>query len=87
MAEAHGGYGSEATEVEDPNTGQRYWMYSLPITGWPGAPRIVYECPTCKGRFSPEDWTRGCPGCAKTAAEARKDGERKDKRRKRKRRG
>lgn len=79
MADSHGGHGSEATEVEDPNTGERYMMYALPVGGWPGAPRIVYECPVCHGRFPPDEWTRGCPGCAKAAA-----GENSDKVKKKK---
>ena len=70
MADADGGHGPKATEVVDPNTGQRYLMYSLPAGGWPNSPLIVYECPTCKGRFPPIEWTSGCPGCAKAAAEA-----------------
>jgi hypothetical protein len=69
--DAHGGDGLKATEVEDPNTGERYLMYSLPI-GWPGAPRIVYECPTCHGRFPPDAWSAGCPGCAEAALGGKK---------------
>ncbi len=52
-------------EVEDTETGQRYLMYSLPVGVWPAAPRVVYECATCKKRFAPEQWSGGCPGCAK----------------------
>ena len=82
MAEAGGGHGPKATEVQDPNTGERYLMYSLPVGSWPNAPLIVYECPTCKGRFPPVEWTRGCPGCAKAAAEAADHGKDKKKHKK-----
>ena len=51
------------SEVEDPDTGQRYLMYRLPLGAWPGAPRFVYECPTCHGRFEPAQWCGGCPDC------------------------
>ena len=55
---------SEPSEVEDPDSGQRYLMYRLPIAAWPSAPHVVYECPTCRGRFEPSDWSGSCPGCA-----------------------
>ncbi len=67
----------EPTEVEDPDTGQRYLMYRLPIGSWPTAPLFVYECQVCRGRFEPAEWGRGCPGCA---------GEKKKGKRRRKRR-
>ena len=54
---------SEPCLVEDPDTGDRYLMYPLRISAWPGAPRIVYECPTCQGRWPAADWSHGCPGC------------------------
>ena len=53
----------EVCEVEDPNSGQRYLMYRLPIAAWPCAPRIVYECQSCRGRFDASQWTGGCPDC------------------------
>jgi hypothetical protein len=74
MADRHDTRGPKATEVVDPNTGQRYLMYTLPTGAWPSQPQIVYECPTCHGRYPPDEWTRGCPGCAKSAKEkAEKD--------------
>lgn len=60
----------EPTEVEDPDSGQRYLMYNLPLSAWPGSPRFVYECPTCHGRFEPAQWCGGCPDC--TGAKKRK---------------
>jgi hypothetical protein len=80
MADRHDTHGPKATEVVDPNTGQRYLMYTLPTGSWPTQPQIVYECPTCKGRFPPIEWTRGCPGCAKaTADKAKSDKEKAEK--------
>jgi hypothetical protein len=60
-----------ATVVVDPNTGQRFVLQDLPIGAWPGggAPKIVFECSVCKGRFTPDEWRGSCPGCAKKAAE------------------
>ena len=54
---------SEPCEVEDPQTGQRYLMYRLPIGAWPIAPRVVYECPSCLARVSPSDWSGHRPKC------------------------
>jgi hypothetical protein len=64
-------------------TGEMYLMYDLPIASWPagGAPRIVYECPACRGRFPPDDWKSGCPGCAKKAKEDKEKAEKKAKHR------
>ena len=56
----------EACEVEDPETGQRYLMYRLPVGFWPPAPRLVYECPSCRDRFDPSAWTGACPRCVET---------------------
>ena len=57
----------KSVTVRDVNTGELYVLQDLPIAGWPGgsAPKIVYECGVCKGRFPPEEWRNGCPGCAK----------------------
>ncbi len=66
----------EPREVEDPQTGQRYLMFNLPISVWPGPTYVVYECPTCRGRYPPPEWSHGCPGCY---------GDRKGKRRRKKR--
>ncbi len=54
----------EPRVVEDPNTGQRYLMYALPVGTWPASPRVVYECSSCRGRFAPADWSHGCPDCS-----------------------
>lgn len=69
MTDPYDEHGPVPTEFEDPNTGERYLMYALPVGSWPGNPTIVYECPTCHGRFPPADWSRGCPGCAKAKAD------------------
>jgi hypothetical protein len=59
----------KAITVRDANTGELYILQDLPISGWPGgaAPQVVFECGVCKGRFPPEEWKHGCPGCAKKA--------------------
>jgi hypothetical protein len=60
--------------VRDAKTGELYLMYDLQVAGWPGgagSPKLVYECGKCKGRFPPEEWTAGCPACAKKGAEAK----------------
>jgi hypothetical protein len=59
------------TTVQDANTGELYLLYDLDVAAWPGggAPKLVYECSVCKGRFPPEEWKSGCPGCAKKAKE------------------
>ena len=54
---------ADGCEVEDPLTGQRYLMYRLPIGVWPAAPSVVYECPSCRARFSPPDWSGHRPKC------------------------
>ncbi|HEY5411498.1 MAG TPA: hypothetical protein VIJ94_12310 [Caulobacteraceae bacterium] len=54
---------SEPCEVEDPQTGQRYLMYRLRIGAWPGSPLVVYECPSCRARCSPDDWSGACRSC------------------------
>ena len=55
--------------VQDANTGERFVLQDLPIGSWPSgtAPKIVFECSVCKGRFTPEEWRGACPGCAKKA--------------------
>ena len=72
-----------ATVVVDPNTGQRFVLQDLPIGSWPGgsAPKIVFECSVCKGRFPPDEWKSGCPGCAKKAKEDKEKEGAKHKRR------
>jgi hypothetical protein len=67
----------EPLEVEDPRTGERYLMYPLKVA-WPSAVLYVYECQTCQGRYPPQEWSAGCPGCCGY--------ERKHKRKRRKRR-
>ena len=69
--------------VQDAKTGELYLMYDLPMGAWPGgagAPRLVYECGKCHGRFAPEEWTSGCPGCAKKAKEDKDKAEKKGQR-------
>ncbi len=58
--------------VRDANTGELYLLQDLPIAGWPGgsAPRVVFECSVCKGRYTPDEWRGACPGCAKKAKDS-----------------
>ncbi len=67
--------------VQDANTGELYVLQDLPISAWPGgsAPKVVFECSVCKGRFPPDEWKSGCPGCAKKAKDE-KDGSKHKKR-------
>ena len=59
-------------EVEDPATGQRYLMYPLNIAAWPTPPRLVYECPDCRGHVEPERWAGCCPQCGGRGKEKRR---------------
>jgi hypothetical protein len=64
---------SKAKIVQDARTGEQFLMYDIDIASWPGAssaPKVVYECGVCHGRFPPEEWKAGCPGCAKKAKDA-----------------
>jgi len=70
---------SEPTVVEDPDSGQRYLMFRLPIAAWPGSGCFVYECQTCQGRFDPAKWGQACPTCSGEKSSKKK--------RKRKRKG
>ncbi len=64
MSGSGSGHDDEPSLVEDPQTGERYLMYALPIGVWPAAPRVVYECSVCKCRSKPADWSNGCPDCS-----------------------
>jgi hypothetical protein len=74
---------SKSVTVQDVNTGDLYQLIDIPIGSWPGgsAPKVVYECGVCHGRFAPDEWKAGCPGCAKKAKEDKEKEGAKHKRR------
>jgi hypothetical protein len=69
----------KSVTVRDANTGELYVLQDLPIAGWPTgtAPKVVFECGVCKGRFPPEEWRGGCPGCAEKAKKKDEGGKHK----------